>query len=578
MSRPGRSSTPSPAAVTSSSVTRARIWGSTLVPVAATWTTTRTLAGKSRGSAATMARKGCNPPAEAPITTTSRADGGATGSGRLTAPPTLRARGRRARRPRLAAAPALGPSRRGAVADLRPLHRAGARSGSCVELLEDLAQQPRDVHLREPDALADLALGQVLLHAQPEDLPLAMAERLHERLDGRPVIGAGVAGVLAAHEVAELGRLLAVADGGRERRGGVGDDRLAGLQHLLELETRVIGELLDRGRAAERVRQLRGRALDEQRVLLEGARRADGPAAVTEMPAQLPEHRGQRIAGERRAIVRIEAVDRLEQPEAGDLDKVVEGLATPRVVVGRVAGQRQVAPDELLAHPQVARGRVAAQQAQVGGCVAAGRGCVPWAAGRDDGGRHAWRGRATRAVWKIDGSWLTMKRLLEAESCRSIHEPRRAGMRPAALARLPQICRWWGRAGVLLSQPTARRSLLQRCREVPGTGGGLSSIGPPSGRLAFRPLDSNSAQPWARAAAARTDRRSRSTGPGSGRRSRTTHGRPRAASSTPATSPARSAASVARAASAGGRRSQLVHRSLRAMRRVRPGRPPPVGW
>src|SRR5438105_12553184 len=50
----------------------------------------------------------------------------------------------------------------------------GAQAG------QRLADQPRDLHLRDADALADLGLRHVLHEAQAQHLALARADRLHE--------------------------------------------------------------------------------------------------------------------------------------------------------------------------------------------------------------------------------------------------------------------------------------------------------------------------------------------------------------------------------------------------------------
>src|SRR3990170_2373692 len=50
-------------------------------------------------------------------------------------------------------------------------------------------------------------------------------------------------------------------------------------------------------------------------------------------------------ARERRLARGIEAVERLQQAERGDLDQVVERLAAALVAPGEVARQREVAPD-----------------------------------------------------------------------------------------------------------------------------------------------------------------------------------------------------------------------------------------
>jgi len=75
---------------------------------------------------------------------------------------------------------------------------------------------------------------------------------------------------------------------------------------------------------------------------------------------------GDRRDGERRelaAALGVEAVDRAEQPDAGDLDEVVERLGAAVVAPGQAAGEREEALDELVAGGRVAEAGVAAEQA-----------------------------------------------------------------------------------------------------------------------------------------------------------------------------------------------------------------------
>jgi hypothetical protein len=53
----------------------------------------------------------------------------------------------------------------------------------------------------------------------------------------------------------------------------------------------------------------------------------DRPPRVPEVALELAHDRGHRERREREASIRVEALDRLDQPEAGDLHEVVVGLA-----------------------------------------------------------------------------------------------------------------------------------------------------------------------------------------------------------------------------------------------------------
>ena len=75
-----------------------------------------------------------------------------------------------------------------------------------------------------------------------------------------------------------------------------------------------------------------------------------GPDAVAEVALQLAEDRRRGEGGEGDAALGVEAVDRVEQAEVGDLEQVVEGLAGAAVAQGQALGEGHVAPHQLLAH------------------------------------------------------------------------------------------------------------------------------------------------------------------------------------------------------------------------------------
>src|SRR4051812_31508581 len=65
------------------------------------------------------------------------------------------------------------------------------RSGELVtHAVERPADQPRDVHLRDPDLIGDLGLCEPVLEAHPQDLALSGREPLERRLEGGAVVGA----------------------------------------------------------------------------------------------------------------------------------------------------------------------------------------------------------------------------------------------------------------------------------------------------------------------------------------------------------------------------------------------------
>ena len=87
--------------------------------------------------------------------------------------------------------------------------------------------------------------------------------------------------------------------------------------------------------------------LDPHAQRLQPARRAERPRVIAEVLPKLTEDRRHREAAEPRAHVGIEAVDRVQEPDAGDLLEVLDRLSGVPVAMGEAAGERQVTPDAL---------------------------------------------------------------------------------------------------------------------------------------------------------------------------------------------------------------------------------------
>ena len=163
-----------------------------------------------------------------------------------------------------------------------------------------------------------------------------------------------VGGVLATEHVHERAGLAVTRRGRRVERGRLVAGRgLLGLQHLLDRAAQVLRHLAHLRRASELLGEDLRRAADRERALLEVARHAQRPALVAEMALQLAENRGCGVARELRAAAGLEPVDRLDQPEARDLEQIVERLVGVDVAQRQVARQRQEPLHELLPRGKV---------------------------------------------------------------------------------------------------------------------------------------------------------------------------------------------------------------------------------
>ena len=81
----------------------------------------------------------------------------------------------------------------------------------------------------------------------------------------------------------------------------------------------------------------------------DAARHFDRPTEITEVPADFAEHGRHGERQEIRALVDVEAVDRIDQAQPGGLNKIVERFTPASVSAGDVVGNRQEALDNPLA-------------------------------------------------------------------------------------------------------------------------------------------------------------------------------------------------------------------------------------
>jgi hypothetical protein len=120
------------------------------------------------------------------------------------------------------------------------------------------------------------------------------------------------------------------------------------LQHLLLGGLDPLGDLANRWGVTELGRQLGRCPLDPEDPLLDVARHMHRPATVPEMALELAENRGDGESREGSATLGIEPIDRLDEPNARNLDQVVEWLGSSRVPGRQPPGERHEPVDQLL--------------------------------------------------------------------------------------------------------------------------------------------------------------------------------------------------------------------------------------
>jgi len=219
------------------------------------------------------------------------------------------------------------------------------------------------VHLREADDLADLALGHVPHEAELENPTLLARQLAPSGGEGLALGDGGVAVVAAPDDIQQRRAVVAVGRGGGvERDGLVAAGRLVRLQQLLGAAADGRGHLTNAGRAAKLLRQPLALARGLQRALLQVARDVKRPALVAEVALQLAEDRRRGVAGKAGTTARLVAVDRLQEPDVGDLDQILDRLVRVRVAQRQVAGEREEPLDQLPPSGQVARPGVADEE------------------------------------------------------------------------------------------------------------------------------------------------------------------------------------------------------------------------
>lgn len=236
------------------------------------------------------------------------------------------------------------------------------------------------MHLADADTVRDLALGVILEVAEIDDLALALGQALQQSPHAMEVLDRADAGVGGTHAIDEVPRVRLRCPRPVQGQWSVQGPGLGRLEHLVNAHARRLREL-GRGRGpAEPLREHADQRVEVQVELLEPARDAQRPAPVPEMTAQLAPDRRHRERAERRTPLRLEALDRLEQPEQRHLGEVLERLTAtcepadqrprePRVLLDQPVPQLARPGAPVLAEQLVRARRAAAARHGVGRAV-----------------------------------------------------------------------------------------------------------------------------------------------------------------------------------------------------------------
>src|SRR4029079_9533381 len=103
-----------------------------------------------------------------------------------------------------------------------------------AEPVQGLRQEPRHVHLRDPDLLRDLGLGHVPEEAQQHDRALTLVQLGEDRAQSLAAVHPGEIGVRRAHQLAHRGAALLRGEHLVQRRAPVGLGGFQPLEHVRE--------------------------------------------------------------------------------------------------------------------------------------------------------------------------------------------------------------------------------------------------------------------------------------------------------------------------------------------------------
>ncbi len=217
--------------------------------------------------------------------------------------------------------------------------RARSSSGPSwtPQVLEDAREQAGDLHLRDPDGLRDLALGQPVEEPHLEDAPVTIAQPSYDGPEDDARLCRLHGGLVGADQVAQGG--VPVPD--RPVEGGGGEAALSvhGLEHLVDLFPQVLGQLSGGGRPTEPERQLGLGAEHTLLQLLDASRWTDHPPLVAEVPSHLAADGRHAERQEGVTGGRVESLSGLGQGQVGDLLEVLQRDAARAVARGDGRGR-----------------------------------------------------------------------------------------------------------------------------------------------------------------------------------------------------------------------------------------------
>ena len=143
-----------------------------------------------------------------------------------------------------------------------------------------------------------------------------------------------------------VGDILAVGARSRrvQRHRFVRLDRLQRVDHVLDVELEVLGQLIDRRGATVLAGETLLGVAHLQRALLSAARNVNGPARVAEVAAHLAKDRRHRERRERMTAIGVVSIHGLQQPQRRDLEQILERLRRTSVAACQAACERHVQP------------------------------------------------------------------------------------------------------------------------------------------------------------------------------------------------------------------------------------------